>query len=395
MNSSSVVLRTWRMRSSAVRVSAAVGVVSLAAVAFGMAAWPSFALTSGPTTFRLQSVGRADNPVGIVRRAGDSQIYVVEKGGTVQVLRPAGDGRVVLDVSADVSSGNEQGLLGAAFSVDGSRLYVNLTNNDGDTEIREYQWSSSTNTADATTKRLVLEIKQPFSNHNGGDLAVDSRDRLWIAVGDGGGGGDPERAGQDLNQLLGKILRIDPTPSGDRAYSIPADNPFADGVGGRAEIWAWGLRNPWRFEVDEPGNRVVIADVGQNEIEEVNVVALSARAPNFGWNLREGSRAYNEGAKPDGSIDPVFEATHSSGWCSVTGGVTYRGSTLPTLRGTHIFGDYCQGQLMSLRQRSGGTWVGGRIGVKVNQPSAFGTDANGAVLVASLQDDRVYRLVGR
>lgn len=351
-------------------------------------------LGGGPSSYRLEAVGRATKPVDVLRRRGDRNLYVMEQGGRIRLLNAAGTGRVVLDVSSEVSGGNEQGLLGGAFSPDGSLLYVNLTNRDGDTEIREYRWSARPGRADATSERLVLEIDQPYANHNGGGMVMDSTGLLWIAVGDGGGGGDPERAGQDRNTLLGKILRIDPRADGTRAYRIPTSNPWADGVAGRPEIWAWGLRNPWRFEVDEARSRVVIGDVGQGEVEEVNVVPTSAVAPNFGWNLREGSRPYDGGAKPEGAIDPVWEATHDDGWCSITGGVTYSGAALRRLQGTHVFADYCEGQLMSLR-RSGDGYTAGRIGVKVERPSGFATDADGELLVLSHSGNRVYRLVGR
>ncbi len=263
-------------------------------------------LDQGPSSYKLQNVGRAERPVQVLTRPGERTLYVLEQRGRMRVLNAAGNGTVSLDVRGEVSDGNEQGLLGAAFSRDGALLYVNLTNTDGDTEIREYRWNAATRRADTASERLVLSVEQPYANHNGGGLWIDSKGLLWIALGDGGAAGDPKDAGQDPRQLLGKILRIDPRPAedGSAAYRIPPDNPWADGRQGRPEVWAWGLRNPWRFEVDEAGGRVVIADVGQNAVEELDVVAIDAVAPNFGWNRREGSQAYNGGAKPAGRSTP-------------------------------------------------------------------------------------------
>jgi glucose/arabinose dehydrogenase len=374
---------------SSVSIAATIGSASTAPTA-----QRSRLATSGPSTYKLTVIGKAEKPMGVIYRSGDERPYVIEKVGTLRVLNTAGDGEVVLDISNDVSDGTEQGFLGAVFSNDGSRLYVHLTNDDGDTEVREYQWSAATNAADAASNRLILKVKQPYANHNGGHLVMDSTGLLWIGLGDGGSGGDPKNSGQTKTSLLGKILRIDPQPSGTKQYSIPPSNPWANGVTGAPEVWAWGLRNPWRFEVDEIGKRVVIGDVGQNAVEEMNVVALSAKAPNFGWRKREGKQAYEGGKKPAGAIDPVWDIAHSKGWCSVTGGVTYRGEALPRLRNVHVFADYCKGELMGLERTSGGAWKAYQLGVTVKSPSAFSRDSNGDVLVMSLDGD-VLRLVAQ
>jgi glucose/arabinose dehydrogenase len=353
-------------------------------------------LDPGPTSFRLTPVGRADRPVQVLIRTGETTRWVVEQRGTLRQLTAAGNGPLALDVRREVSTGNEQGLLGAAFSGDGSLLYVNLTDADGDTEIREYRWLAATRRADPASSRLLLRVEQPYANHNGGGLHVDSQGLLWIALGDGGSAGDPKGSGQDRRSLLGKILRIDPRPAADGSapYRIPPGNPWADGREGRPEVWAWGLRNPWRFEVDEAGGRVVIGDVGQNEVEELDVVPLDAMAPNFGWNRREGTRPFRGGERPDGAVDPVWEAAHDDGWCSITGGITYRGRALPALRGRHVFGDFCQGELMALERATNTSWRAYRLNVAVKQPSSFALDADGELLVTSLSG-RVYRLVAR
>ena len=236
---------------------------------------------------RLVEVVKADRPIGFALHPNGT-VYVQEQAGRLRPIAGSALGRVALDVSDDISSGGERGLLGAAFSPDGSTLYTDVTNDDGDTEIAA--WPFADGVADAAARRLLLTIEQPFANHNGGQLWVDEDGVLWIGMGDGGAGGDPQNHGQRTDTLLGKILRIDPRPSGDRPYAIPSGNIIAARV--RPEIWAIGLRNPWRFSIDPTTRTIWIADVGQNAWEEVNAVSVSAKAPNFGWKRREGTHAY-------------------------------------------------------------------------------------------------------
>lgn len=335
---------------------------------------------SAASRYTLKRVTTADNPVGVTVAPGSTTLLVVEQTGRIRPLVSGRLGSPVLDVSDEISSGGERGLLGTAWSRSGDRLYVDFTNTDGDTEIREYRWTDGR--ADAASSRLLLTIDQPFSNHNGGQLVVDTAGLLWIGMGDGGSAGDPGKRAQNRHELLGKILRIDPTPTADKPYSIPPDNPFADGVDGAPEVWAYGLRNPWRFAIDETGKRLIVGDVGQNTWEEVDVVPLNRPGANLGWNAREGTHAYEDGSRPAGAIDPVYEYKHPSG-CSVTGGVVYRGTALRELRGTYLFGDYCEGWIAALRPGIGASWSRISLGVKLRQLTSFGVDAKGEIWVTS------------
>ncbi|MEL7158744.1 MAG: PQQ-dependent sugar dehydrogenase, partial [Actinomycetota bacterium] len=224
---------------------------------------------------------------------------------------------------------------------DGERLYLHYTKRNGDNVISEFPVPAATNEAGA--ERVLLEVPEPYSNHNGGDLTFGPDGHLYIGLGDGGAGGDPEQNGQDLTTLLGAILRIEPTANGDQAYTVPADNPYADGVEGRPEIWTWGLRNPWRFSFDAATGDLWIADVGQNLMEEINRLPADSgggRGANLGWNRLEGTLAF-AGDPPDEHVLPIFEYDHNDGRCSVTGGFVYRGGTLPVLDGVYLYADYC------------------------------------------------------
>jgi glucose/arabinose dehydrogenase len=332
--------------------------------------------------FKLVTVATAEAPMAVIWNPTSNPAFVVQKGGTIKMLagKPLTPTGMALDVRDDVSDGGEQGLLGAAFNVNGSLLYVNLTNKDGDTEIREYAWKD--NAAVASSKRLLLTIEQPYSNHNGGHLLVDSQGMLWIGTGDGGSGGDPENRAQNTDSLLGKMLRIDPRADGTRAYGIPPGNPYVNG-GGRPEIWAIGLRNPWRYDFDRKGKRLFIGDVGQGKIEEVSVVSTEKPGANFGWKLREGSQAFEGGKKPAGAIDPITEYSHSDG-CSITGGVFYTGTALKGLSGRYLYGDYCKGWIASAGQRrAGGTWQSRKLGPKLENLSSFNTTPGGEVWLTS------------
>jgi glucose/arabinose dehydrogenase len=294
----------------------------------------------------------------------------------------------VLDLSGEVSGGGEQGLLGLTFSPDGGRLYVNFTDRAGDTRVVEYAFSGGR--ADTGTRRELLFVDQPFANHNGGQVSFGPDGRLYVGLGDGGSGNDPGDRAQNLGDLLGSILRIDPAPSGGRPYTIPPDNPFVgrrDGPSGaRGEIWMYGLRNPWRFSWDRQTGDLWIADVGQNAVEEINFLAGAAPAgANFGWPLMEGSRR-NRGANPEGAVLPIFEYGHDQG-CSVTGGYVYRGSRLPALRGVYVYSDFCSGTLWGLVQSGGQEAgqreldVGGASGLRV---ASFGEDSAGELYVLNL-----------
>lgn len=303
--------------------------------------------TPDPPRLRAEPVADVPGALAMAVRQGDDALYVAQKSGAVKVVSPAGrvDPVPAVDLTEEVSTGGEQGLLGITFDPAGQRLYANFTDTGGDTRIVE--WQMEGRRVRDSSRRQLLFVEQPFPNHNGGQLAFGPDGFLYIALGDGGSGGDPHDNGQRLNTLLGKILRIDPRADGDRPYRIPPDNPFAARPGARGEIWAYGLRNPWRFSFD-PDGRLWIADVGQNTVEEVNVSPAGSKGgENYGWNRREGLRPFQGGDRPSGAIDPVHEYPTQEG-CAVTGGYVYRGPSMPDLRGTYVFADFCNGQVKGL-----------------------------------------------
>jgi glucose/arabinose dehydrogenase len=325
------------------------------------------------------------------------RLYVVEQGGRIRVVR---NGQLqaapFLDVASRISSGGERGLLGLAFHpqfASNRRFFVNYTNPAGHTYISEFR-ASSADAADAASERLLLEVPQPFANHNGGGLAFDNSGRLLIALGDGGSGGDPQNNGQRLDTLLGKIARID--VDAGSPYSIPADNPFVARPGARGEIWAYGLRNPFKIAVDRPTGDLYIGDVGQNRIEEIDVGTAARRGgENYGWRLTEGSQCFNPGTGCDrtGQTSPVYEYSHSEG-CSVTGGVVYRGCRVPALAGVYFLGDFCSGLVRSFRLANGQAtelrdWTSSLRGV--DSPTSFGLDAGGEVYIVDY-DGELYRI---
>jgi glucose/arabinose dehydrogenase len=347
---------------------------------------------------RLQKIGDFDQPVQVTQPPGDDRhLFVVEKTGRVQVVR---DGRRLpepfLDLSGRVSSGSEQGLLSLAFAPDhqtSGLLYVDYTDTAGDTRIVEYRRSESDPLlADPQSAREVLGVDQPYSNHNGGLVLFGADDLLYIGLGDGGSADDPDRNGQDLGTLLGKILRIDPRPSDGRPYSIPASNPFVGTSGARPEIYAYGLRNPWRFSFDPASGALAIADVGQNEIEEVNLVARDrGRGANFGWSAYEGLDRFNDDQQAPDALEPVLVYGHDAG-CSITGGDVARDRGLPSLYGRYLYGDFCAGELRSFSARPGRRATDDRaLGLEVPSLSSFGRDATGHLYATSLEGP-VYRL---
>ena len=346
-------------------------------------------------------VAEADSPTSLVVRPGSPTLYVAERAGTVRPVTVAGSGLdrsydvgdAVLDISDEVVADVERGLLDIEFSEDGATLYVSFSlAPDGDTRIVEYAMSGDA--VDTGSRRELLAVDQPFANHNGGDIEIGPDGFLYVALGDGGSRGDPMGNGQDTQVQLGKILRIDPTrPSGGRQYGIPADNPFADGAAGRPEIWLYGVRNPWRIAFDRATDDLWVADVGQSEWEEIDLLPAAAgggRGANLGWVEMEGTHPYEGGSNPEGAVLPVFEYSHDEG-CSVTGGVVYRGSAITGLGGAYLFGDYCQGDLRALRVRDGEVAEERTFDVHVDQLVSFAEDADGEVYALSLAGG-IYRL---
>lgn len=347
-------------------------------------------LTLTAQEFELQQFATGFNsPIGIAH-AGDDRLFVVQQGGQIRILNA--DGTInqtpFLNVSSIISSGGERGLLGLAFHPEyenNGRFFINYTNSNGDTVISRYEVSDDPDVANATGT-VLLTIEQPFSNHNGGDIHFGPDGYLWISMGDGGSGGDPEDNGQDINSLLGKMLRID--VDGD-SYTSPADNPFV-GTEGADEIWSYGLRNAWRFSFDRENGDVWIADVGQNAIEEINHKSSTEAGVNYGWRCYEGNDEYNSSgcAAPETMTFPVGTYNHSGGKCSVTGGYVYRGSMYPNLTGKYFFADYCSGEI---------GWVDADNNLEFLSNTnysipAFGEDSNGELYI--IGSGAIYKIVG-
>lgn len=331
-----------------------------------------------------------DKPVAIAARHGTTTLYVADQVGDIRAIV---DGRLssqrVLDLRGHVSDGNEQGLLGLTFSPDGTHVYIDFTDVRGDSHVREFAMKGDV--ADPSTRRELLFQKQPFPNHNGGEVLTGPDGMLYIGFGDGGGGGDPMDNGQNKATLLGKILRIDPNASATGAYSVPADNPFVSAPRARPEIWQWGLRNPWRFSFDRATGDLWIGDVGQNAYEEIDFAKAGVGGRNFGWSQREGLHKY-KGNRPAGAVDPVYEYSHADGGVAVTGGYVYRGKRIPDLVGAYVFTDYAQGHITALEQHDG------RIGAQrvldesiTTGISSFGEDNAGELYVLDLAG-KVWRI---
>jgi glucose/arabinose dehydrogenase len=348
----------------------------------------------GAANVKLTPIAQLEDPTAMTTRQGDNALYVTEQVGRVRAVRDGQlDAAPTLDITGDVGSGGERGLLGLDFSRDGTRLYVHYTNRDGDTRVDEYTMQG--NVANGGSRRQLLAVEQPQPNHNGGELAFGPDGLLYLGLGDGGGAGDsgsghaPGGNGQSLDTMLGKILRIDPTPSGDRQYTIPPSNPFANG-GGLPEIWAYGLRNPWKFSWDRESGDLWIADVGQNAWEEVDFLPAGEGAgANFGWNRLEGNHEF-QGQAPDGAVPPIHEYPLNSA-CAAIGGYVYRGSKIPDLTGAYVYTDYCESTIRALVERDGRVADQRDLGIQGTQVTAFGEDQDGELYVLS-QADGLQRL---
>ncbi|MBI4539686.1 MAG: PQQ-dependent sugar dehydrogenase [Gemmatimonadetes bacterium] len=353
---------------------------------------------SAPTANILAQVVASGfvDPVHLTAPASDRRLFVVEQAGRIRIIEP--DGRVLaapfLDLRDRVRSGGERGLLSLAFHPNyaaNGQFYVNYTDLEGDTRVERYFVSRDPNLADPGSAKLILHVDQPFANHNGGLVVFGPDGMLYIGMGDGGSAGDPLGHGQNRGTLLGALLRID-VNRGD-PYAVPPDNPFVGMAGARGEIWAIGLRNPWRFTFDREAGLLYIADVGQNLWEEVNVVSASRAGLNFGWSIMEGAHCFVAPAcDRTGLVLPVLEYGHDDG-CSVTGGHVYHGARIPAVVGHYFYGDWCGGWIRSFRHRDGAAseirrWEVGDVG----RITSFGEDAQRELYVLS-SSGRVYRLV--
>ena len=325
-------------------------------------------------------IAKSESSIGFALHGPSKALFVVEQDGRLRPLLTDSLGAAALDLSASISTGGERGFLGAVFSNDGTWLYTDHTNKSGSTEITA--WPFEDGHAITTGRRLLLRVSQPFPNHNGGHLAIDHAGVLWIGMGDGGSGGDPGNRAQNRKVLLGKILRIIPTPLAKKPYAIPSGNLAASE--GRREIWAVGVRNPWTFQLDEAHGRIWIADVGQNAWEEIDTIPLTTSSANFGWPHHEGRHAYQGRSRIAGAIEPVFDYAHGSKLdqgCSITGGVVIAS-------GEYLFTDYCTGAVRAITPAGD---VRTYVDEPITSPTGFGLDANGTVYVAS-NGDGVYRV---
>jgi glucose/arabinose dehydrogenase len=353
-----------------------------------------------PTLALGTALGGFTSPVGITHAAdGSGRIFVVEQGGRIRIVKSGVlQSTPFLDISTRISSGGERGLLGLAFAPDYARrgnFYVNYTNPTGNTVISRFRRSAANaDAADPASEQVIITIAQPFANHNGGQLAFGRDGFLYVGMGDGGDAGDPGNRAQNTSELLGKILRIDVETGRPYTYTVPASNPFATRAGFRGEIWALGVRNPWRFSFDRLTADLFIADVGQGSFEEVDVQpAASLGGENYGWRIMEATHCFNPNpCSMTGLTLPVIEYGHGSGDCSVTGGYVYRAATFPRMQGLYFYGDFCSGRIWSL-QRQNQAWVNTLLLDTAIQISAFGEDEPGNVYVASYGTGQIFQLV--
>lgn len=335
---------------------------------------------------------------------GTERLFVLEQKGRIMVfenregVKEAG---VFLDIRDRVNStGQEEGLLGLAFSPDyrsSGQFYVNYTaiNPRRSVISRFTAPDPASGEADPSSESTIMEVMQPFANHNGGQMAFGPDGYLYIGFGDGGSAGDPMGHAQNLNSLLGKMLRIDVSkPSDGLPYSVPSDNPFVSRNGARAEIWAYGLRNPWRFSFDPDTKELWAADVGQNSIEEIDIIRTGA---NYGWNKTEGSTCYPSGSRDcdqNGLTMPIFEYPRTGGNCSITGGIVYRGKELPTLHGAYVYSDYCSGKIWALKYDGNEVTEQMEIIDSDIRISSFGVDSQGNIYaLAHASRGGIFRIV--
>lgn len=344
-------------------------------------------------TIALQSfVTGFASPVDIAN-CGDSRLFVVEQDGLIRILNSNGtiNPTPFLNITSLTNQSGEQGLLGLAFHPNYSTnglFYINYTNTSGNTVIARYSVDSGNPNLANTTGTILLTVTQPFSNHNGGTLKFGSDGYLYIGMGDGGSGGDPGNRAQNINELLGKMLRIDVNSA--TPYGIPPTNPYV-GIAGADEIWAIGLRNPWKFSFDRQTGDLWIADVGQNQYEEVNRATASESGLNYGWRCYEGNTAYNTAgcAAQSTMKSPLFTTNHTNGFCSITGGYVYRGTQYPNFQGKYFFSDYCKAQIGSSDGLGNVSFSATFSG---NNFVSFGEDTNGELYVASI-NGTIYKLI--
>ncbi len=365
--------------------------LTLLLTAFGSAAAQDTAVPQVPLGSQYQwqevSTGLARPLLLTNANDGSNRMFIVEQAGYIWVME---NGQILtqpfLDISGIVNStSNERGLLGLAFHpqyAENGQFYVNYSNVDGDTVVARYKvLEANANVADPSSASFVIQIDQPYSNHNGGDLAFGPDGYLYIGMGDGGSQGDPQGNGQNPQALLGKMLRLDVDSA--EPYAAPPDNPYATDPTIAPEIWALGLRNPWRFSFDRLTGDLYIADVGQNLWEEINFQPAGQGGVNYGWNIMEASVRYSGEPVKEGLTPPFAEYSHAQGGCSVTGGYVYRGAEIPALNGVYFYGDYCSGIIWSSFRNAEGAWQT-NIFMDTNYSiSSFGEDEMGELYLVN------------
>jgi glucose/arabinose dehydrogenase len=339
------------------------------------------------------------SPTGIISTgdSSDKRLFVIERSGTIRIVTPGDKSapQMFLDIQNKVQAGGEMGLLGLAFHPDYAQngyFFINYVDKDQNTVIARYKVSSDKNKADPNSEKVLLTLKQPYTNHNGGDLAFGPDGYLYAATGDGGSAGDPENRAQDKSSLFGKILRLD-INKGD-PYDIPVTNPFAQQTDAEGEIWAYGLRNPWRISFDKSTGDLYIADVGQGSLEEIDLQKANSKGgENYGWRCYEGNQPYQPAGceSADKYTAPVIEYNHDENRCSITGGYVYRGKENPAFIGKYFYGDYCNGQLFYAAPE-GDKWTQTLAAKTDYSISTFGQGSDGELYVADFKTGNIYKL---
>ncbi|QXE38973.1 PQQ-dependent sugar dehydrogenase [Streptomyces sp. GMY02] len=363
------------------RSSAIIGTICLiASLALTTASADERAAPRPAAAVKLTQVATAQNPIAGTAGPGGT-VWIAERAGTVRVLGTQGLGAPVLDISDETTTDGERGLLGIAFDKRFEHFYISFTDLEGTSTIDEF--AVRYGKIQPNTRRTVLTQTQPYSNHNGGDIKFGPDGYLYIAFGDGGSGGDPHDYGQNLDTLLGKMLRID--PRGGTPYAIPPGNPFVNDPNARDEIWAYGLRNPWRFSFDAGTGALLIADVGQSAWEEIDWAPASSKGgENYGWSEMEGNHPFRGGTEPANHVPPIYEYDRNGLGCSVTGGFVYRGNAIPGLKGQYVFSDYCDGTVRALQLQNGKVTGVSDLGVNGGEVISFVQGGKGELYVLGI-----------
>jgi glucose/arabinose dehydrogenase len=334
------------------------------------------------------------DPIFLTAPSGDPRLFVALQGGVIRIIDNGQElSTSFIDINNQVQSGGERGLLGVAFHPDyaaNGYVYLHYSDNNGDTQVDRFTVSSNVNVLSVGSQTPIISVPQPFSNHNGGMLAFGVDGMLYLALGDGGSGGDPLDSGQTPTTLLGSILRLD--VDGGTPYAVPSDNPFVGSGAGADEVWAYGLRNPWRFSFDSAAGHIYIGDVGQNAFEEIDVEPADAAGRNYGWNTMEGTSCFGAGScNMNGLTLPVLAYDNPDDGCAVVGGYVYRGSAIPTLQGHYFYSDACSGWLRSFRYDNGLAADQQDWNLMTSGVRSFGVDADGELYL--LAGSSVFQLM--